>query len=161
MKIAIGSDHAGYILKEKIKEHLLAKNYEVLDVGTNDGATSVDYPVYGEAAARLVASDEATYGVVCCGSAIGISIAANKVKGIRCGIAYNDEVARLMREHNCNTGYRIKVMQADCPETGDAMVEAIRAAFGKDVQVDSQIVGPVIGTHCGPGTLGLIFYGDR
>ena len=100
MKIAIGSDHAGYILKEKIKEHLLAKNYEVLDVGTSDGATSVDYPVYGEAAARLVASDEATYGVVCCGSAIGISIAANKVKGIRCGIAYNDEVARLMREHN-------------------------------------------------------------
>ncbi len=71
------------------------------------------------------------------------------------------EFIRLMREHNCNTGYRIKVMQADCPETGDAMVEAIRAAFGKDVQVDSQIVGPVIGTHCGPGTLGLIFYGDR
>ena len=55
MKIAIGSDHAGYILKEKIKEHLLAKNYEVLDVGTNDGATSVEYPVYGVAAARLVA----------------------------------------------------------------------------------------------------------
>ncbi len=100
MKIAIGSDHAGYILKERIKEHLLKAGYEVIDVGADNGTTSVDYPVYGVAAARLVANDEATYGVVCCGSAIGISIAANKVRGIRCGIAYNDEVASLMREHN-------------------------------------------------------------
>ncbi len=100
MKIAIGSDHAGYKLKQAIKKHLLQKGYEVLDVGTDDGTTSVDYPIYGEKAARAVASKEADFGVVVCGSAIGISIAANKVKGIRCGIAYNDEVASLMREHN-------------------------------------------------------------
>ena len=100
MKIAIGSDHAGFRLKELLKSHRLAKGYEVVDCGTDNGDISVDYPVYGEKVGRAVSGGEASYGVVCCGSAIGISIAANKVGGIRCGIAYNDDVARLMREHN-------------------------------------------------------------
>lgn len=72
------------------------------------------------------------------------------------------EFIRLMHAHNCNVrDYRVEVLQADCPEIGDAFVEALKGEFGQDIRVDYQIVGPVIGAHCGPGTLGLIFYGDK
>ena len=72
------------------------------------------------------------------------------------------EFIRLMHEHNCNVrDYPIEVMQADCPETGDAFVAALKSEFGEDIRIDYQIVGPVIAAHCGPGTLGLIFYGDK
>ncbi|MCH3909633.1 MAG: ribose 5-phosphate isomerase B [Bacilli bacterium] len=99
MVIALGSDHAGFELKEAIKAYLIKKGYEVLDEGTHS-LDRVDYPVYGKAAAMDVVSGKAKYGIVCCGSAEGISIAANKVKGIRCGIGYNDDVSRLIRQHN-------------------------------------------------------------
>lgn len=72
------------------------------------------------------------------------------------------EFIRLMHEHNCDVrDYPIEVMQADCPETGDAFVAALKSEFGEDIRIDYQIVGPVIAAHCGPGTLGLIFYGDK
>lgn len=72
------------------------------------------------------------------------------------------EFIRLMHEHNCNVrDYPIEVMQADCPETGDTFVAALKSEFGEDIRIDYQIVGPVIAAHCGPGTLGLIFYGDK
>lgn len=99
MKISIGSDHAGYLYKEEIKKYLSNKGYEVIDVGTSS-TESCDYPDFGKEAAKKVASGEATYGVVVCSSAEGIAITANKVKGIRCGIGYNDDVSRLMRQHN-------------------------------------------------------------
>ena len=99
MKIAVGSDHGGLDYKNAIKEHLEKQGHEVVDVGTYT-LDSCHYPIYGEAVARKVASGECDYGVVVCTSGEGISMAANKVKGVRCGIAYNDEVARLMREHN-------------------------------------------------------------
>ena len=99
MVIALGSDHAGFELKEAIKAYLIKKGYEVLDEGTHS-LDRVDYPVYGKAAAMDVVSGKAKDGIVCCGSAEGISIAANKVKGIRCGIGYNDDVSRLIRQHN-------------------------------------------------------------
>jgi ribose 5-phosphate isomerase B len=99
MVIALGSDHAGFELKEAIKAYLIKKGYEVLDEGTHS-LDRVDYPVYGKAAAMDVVNGKAKYGIVCCGSAEGISIAANKVKGIRCGIGYNDDVSRLIRQHN-------------------------------------------------------------
>lgn len=99
MKIVVGSDHAGYNQKNKIKEHLLAKGYEVIDVGTNS-LDSCDYPIFGIAAAKEVANGNATYGVLVCSSGEGIMMSANKVKGIRCGLGYNDDVARLTREHN-------------------------------------------------------------
>lgn len=99
MKIALGSDHAGYNQKNKIKEHLVNKGYEVIDVGTNS-LDSCDYPIFGIAAAKEVASGNAEYGILVCSSGEGIMMSANKVKGIRCGIGYNDDVARLTREHN-------------------------------------------------------------
>ncbi len=99
MKIAVGSDHGGLEYKNAIKEHLIAKGYDVVDVGTNS-KESCHYPIFGAEVARLVSKKECTFGVVVCTSGEGISIAANKIKGVRCGIAYNDEVAKLMRQHN-------------------------------------------------------------
>ena len=99
MKIAVGSDHGGLELKNAIKEHLQNLGHEVIDVGTYT-KESCHYPIFGKAVANKVASKECEYGVVVCTSGEGISMAANKVKGVRCGLAYNDDVARLMRQHN-------------------------------------------------------------
>lgn len=99
MKIALGSDHGGVDLKEEVFKHLKAKGYEVVDVGTNSH-DSCHYPIFGAAVAQLVADKECDFGIVICTSGEGIAMAANKVRGVRCGIAYNDEVAKLMRQHN-------------------------------------------------------------
>jgi ribose 5-phosphate isomerase B len=99
MKIAVGSDHAGFTLKEAIKKHLVEEGYEVMDEGTHS-LDRVDYPIYGAKVAHDVIAGKAAFGIVCCGSGEGISIAANKIKGIRCGIGYSDDVSRLIREHN-------------------------------------------------------------
>ena len=98
LKISIGSDHGGFAYKEEIKKHLAGK-YEIIDVGTCD-ENSCHYPEFGFKAAELVGSGQCTYGIVICTSGEGISIAANKIKGVRCGIGYNDEVSALMRMHN-------------------------------------------------------------
>ena len=97
--VAIGSDHAAFDAKRKVSEYLNKKGYDVIDCGTFT-PESCDYPEYGAKVGKMVASKDAKFGVVLCGSGIGISIAANKVKGVRCGIAYNDDVAVLMRQHN-------------------------------------------------------------
>ena len=99
MKIAVGCDHGGLEYKTAIAKHLKELGHDVIDVGTNS-LDSCHYPLYGAEVARKVASGECRFGVVVCTSGEGISIAANKIKGVRCGIAYNDEVARLMRQHN-------------------------------------------------------------
>ena len=99
MLIAIASDHGGFELKEKVKEHLRERNVKFVDLGTNS-TESVDYPVYGKACAEAVASGKAERGIVICGTGIGISIAANKVKGIRCGLCTSVEMAKLTRLHN-------------------------------------------------------------
>lgn len=98
-KIAIGSDHAGFEAKEKAKSELAALGVEVVDKGANN-LESVDYPDFGAAVARAVASGEVERGVLVCGSGIGISIAANKVPGARAALCWNEETARLAREHN-------------------------------------------------------------
>ena len=99
MKIVVASDHAGYAYKEEIKKYLEAKGHRVTDVGTHS-VDSCDYPDFSHAAAEKVASGEAEYGVLVCSSGEGIMIAANKHTGVRAGLAYNDDVARLMRQHN-------------------------------------------------------------
>ena len=98
-KIAIGSDHAGFESKEKAKSELSELGVEVIDKGT-DSLDSVDYPDFGAAVARAVASGEVDRGVLICGSGIGISIAANKVAGARAALCWNEETARLARQHN-------------------------------------------------------------
>lgn len=99
MKISIGSDHGGYELKEKVKAHLTELGHEVVDCGT-DGLASVDYPEFGHKAAEAVASGACERGIVICTTGIGISIAANKVHGIRCALCTDTTMARLTREHN-------------------------------------------------------------
>lgn len=99
MKVAIGSDHAGFEAKEKIKTTLADLGIEYLDLGTNSG-DSVDYPDYGAKVGHAVASHEADSGIVVCGSGIGIAIAANKVNGVRAAQAWSPETAMLARQHN-------------------------------------------------------------
>ena len=99
MKIAIGCDHAAYDVKDKIKEFLIKENLQVVDLGT-DNSDSVDYPIYGHAVARKVSSKEVDMGIVICGSGIGISIAANKIKGIRAALCTSELHAELSRKHN-------------------------------------------------------------
>jgi ribose 5-phosphate isomerase B len=99
MKIAIACDHGAYDYKETLKAMLLEEGYEVEDCGCHS-TDSVDYPDYANAAAKLVAAGEVEKGIVLCGTGIGISIAANKVKGIRCALCTDTTMARLTREHN-------------------------------------------------------------
>lgn len=99
MKIAVASDHGGFELKEIIKKHLLDRGLEVSDLGTHS-VDSVDYPVYGKACGEAVAAGQVDCGIVVCGTGIGISIAANKVKGVRCGLCTSVEMAKLTKQHN-------------------------------------------------------------
>ena len=91
MKIALASDHGGFELKEIVKKHLLERNIEVIDLGTNS-TESVDYPAYGTLCGETVVAGKADAGIVVCGTGIGISIAANKVKGVRCGLCTSVEM---------------------------------------------------------------------
>lgn len=99
MKIALGCDHGAYLLKNKVADHLRKAGYEVMDFGTN-GPESCDYPDFAAAAARAVASGECEKGIVLCTTGIGVSITANKVRGIRCALLSDVMSARLTREHN-------------------------------------------------------------
>ena len=99
MKIALGCDHGGYELKEFIKKTLDKLGYEYEDFGCYS-TESVDYPIYGEKVARSVASGECDRGIVICTTGIGISIAANKVKGIRCALCGDSLSAEMTRRHN-------------------------------------------------------------
>jgi ribose 5-phosphate isomerase B len=99
MKIALGSDHAGFLYKEALKKMLLAQGHEIIDCGT-DSLEVTNYPKYIIAAAQKVASGECERAIVLGGSGNGEAIAANKVPGIRCALAWNEETARLSRAHN-------------------------------------------------------------
>lgn len=97
--IALGCDHGGYELKEKIKKHLLEQKLEVKDMGCHS-KESCDYPLFGQAAANAVASGECEKGIVICTTGIGISITANKVKGVRCALCADSFCAKMTRLHN-------------------------------------------------------------
>ena len=97
--IAVGSDHAGYSLKQRLATELRTLGHEVLDLGAHD-ADRVDYPDFGAAVGRAVAGAEADLGVCVCGSGIGIAMAANKVPGVRAAPVHDATSARLARQHN-------------------------------------------------------------
>lgn len=122
MKIAIGNDHAAVALKKHIQKYLEEKGYEVLNLGI-DVVERTDYPLRGEAVARAVVAGEADRGIVICGTGVGISLAANKVHGIRCACVSEPVSARMCRAHNdCNMiafGERIVG-----PQTAEAIVDA-------------------------------------
>ena len=99
MRVALGADHAGWALKDALKRVLDEGGISYQDFGT-DSATSVDYPDYAEAVAGAVASGEFERGILVCGSGIGMSIAANKISGIRAAVVSDVEAARLSRQHN-------------------------------------------------------------
>lgn len=99
MKVAVGSDHAGFEKKSAVVLWLKQKGYEVMDFGTHS-AESVDYPDYARKVAMAVSQGECSQGILLCGSGIGVSIVANKVKGIRAALVFNPEVASLARRHN-------------------------------------------------------------
>ncbi len=99
MKIAIGADHAGFSLKESLREALAKKGLEIVDFGTASG-DSTDYPDYAEKVARAVAAGEVDRGLLVCSTGVGMSMAANKVHGVRAALAYNTEEVGLTRAHN-------------------------------------------------------------
>ncbi len=99
MRLHIGSDHAGFALKERVKEHLIAEGHAVTDVGTHS-EEAVDYPAYALQVGRAVATGQADLGVLVCGSGLGMEIAANKVHGVRAVQVIDPEFARMARSHN-------------------------------------------------------------
>ena len=99
MKIAIAADHAGFALKEKLRQRLAEEGHEVVDFGT-DSADSCDYPDFAQPVAREVAEGRADRGILVCSTGIGMSIAANKVTGVRAAPAQSEDEVRLTREHN-------------------------------------------------------------
>ena len=99
MRIHLGADHAGYQLKEQVRDLLIARGHQVTDVGTH-GEESVDYPDFAASVARAVAAGEADFGVLVCGTGLGMAIAANKIPGARAVQASDPEMARMSRLHN-------------------------------------------------------------
>ncbi len=100
MRIAIGSDHAGFEQKEALRVHLAEQGHTVADLGTDSAEKSVDYPDYAIAVGKSVAQGDADYGVLVCGTGLGMAIAANKVEGVRAVNVTDPEFAKLAREHN-------------------------------------------------------------
>lgn len=98
-KVIIGCDHAGFQLKEAVKTYLEERNYTVDDKGCFD-TESVDYPDYAAAVAQTVAQDPSHRGILVCGTGLGVSIAANKVKGVRAALCHNEYITQMSREHN-------------------------------------------------------------
>ncbi|MCX6512097.1 MAG: RpiB/LacA/LacB family sugar-phosphate isomerase [Actinobacteria bacterium] len=117
MRIAIGSDHAGVVLKTAVASHLTRIGHVVDDLGPYDPSASVDYPDFGAAVGRAVTSGEAEIGVAICGSGIGMAIAANKIAGVRAAVIHDVTEGRLARQHN-----HANVVCFGARTTGEAVV---------------------------------------
>jgi ribose 5-phosphate isomerase B len=123
MKIALGADHRGFRFKEHVKRYLASRDIQVVDFGTNS-EESVDYPDFGSKVAHAVADGEVDFGINVCGSGNGMLMVANKVSGVRAGIALNPEMARLTREHN-----NANVLSIAADFTPEDQLEPIVQAF--------------------------------
>lgn len=98
--IALGADHGGFLIKEEIKKYLLKNNFKVIDYGTDNDTVSVDYPIFAEKVAKSIFKKEAQFGILCCGTGIGMSIAANKFSDIRAAVCENEFCCEMTRRHN-------------------------------------------------------------
>lgn len=123
MKIAIGNDHVGVELKRHLVEYLTAKGHEVVNFGT-DVPGSTHYPIYAARVSKAVLSDEFDMGVLVCGTGLGISMAANKIRGIRCAVCNEPVTAQLARQHN-----NANIVAMGARMIGPLMAEAIVDAF--------------------------------
>ena len=123
MKIAIGNDHGGVELKQHVVQYLEGKGYEVINLGT-DSTASTSYPIYAQRVAKVVLAGEADYGILICGTGIGISIAANKIDGVRCALCSEPVSARLAREHN-----NANIVAMGARTIGPVMAEGIVDVF--------------------------------
>lgn len=130
MKLVIGNDHAAVELKNEIKAYLEGKGHEVINIGT-DTHDSCNYPEYGEKAGRMVAAGEVDGGVLICGTGVGISIAANKVKGVRAAVCSESVTARLVKEHN-----NANIIAFGARIVGSEMAKAI-----VDAWLDAEYIG--------------------
>lgn len=130
MKIAIGSDHAGFALKKTLKQHLIGKGHELVDVGV-ESAISVDYPDYGAEVARRVSKKEVERGILVCGTGIGMAIVANKFPGVRAAVVDSVKLARLSREHN----------DANVLALGGRIVEESKAIVITDTWLETDFAG--------------------
>lgn len=119
MRIAIGSDHAGFVLKEQVRAELVRLGHTVEDVGTDSAEVSVDYPDYAIAVGERVSDGRAERGVVVCATGIGISIAANKVDGVRASVVTSEDTARLTRADNDSNVLALGAKTA--PSVADAL----------------------------------------
>jgi len=127
-RIAIGSDHWGFEDKEKIKRQLDELGIEYEDVGTNS-TESVDYPIYARKVAEKVANGEADQGILVCGSGNGMQIAANKVRGVRAALAWNEETARLARQHNDANVLSVPARMISPEEVSKVIESYLKAEF--------------------------------
>ena len=123
MKISIACDHGAYELKERLKAHLVKQGHEVVDCGTNS-LESCDYPDYARPAAQLVADGTCDRGVVLCTTGIGMSMVANKVKGVRCALCHEPLSAEMTRRHN-----DANMLAMGAAITGEALAERILDVF--------------------------------
>jgi len=128
LKIAIGSDHRGYSLKERIKTLLAGDGHEIIDVGT-DSEDSADYPDYAIPVAEKTAGGEADRGILICGSGIGVSIVANKVDGARAALVWTVDQARMTRKHNDSNVLALSEEMGDDDQLDEIVREWIDTGF--------------------------------
>src|SRR5712692_3104753 len=126
MKISIGADHAGFLLKERLRQKLVADGHDVADRGT-DSEQSCDYPDFAAAVARDVSAGVSERGVLVCGSGVGMSIAANKISGVRAALGTSEEQVRLVRAHNDANVLALGARTLD-PPSAERMVDAFLQA---------------------------------
>ena len=129
MKISLGADHNGTDFKQMLSDHLKSAGHEVLDVGPS-GTDSVDYPDFAFAAAEMVSNGEANRGILICGSGIGMSMAANKVPGVRAALCFTPESAALTRRHNDANVLALAGWQSD----GDEVLEIVDTFLATDFE---------------------------
>jgi len=128
LKIAVGSDHRGYLLKERLKKMLVKLGHEVLDLGPAD-AEPADYPDFGIPVAEKTAGGEVDRGIVVCGSGIGMSIAANKVRGVRAALCRTVDEARMTRMHNDSNVLALSEKSGDDPRVEDLVRVWLETGF--------------------------------